>query len=80
MWGSERTVLVGQARVAGGGRGGGEGGGGKEDRKGPWHIYDPDIPEELLLDGEDGAAVGDFCAGDFSEGDPAGAPVHIDNA
>ncbi len=38
-------------------------------------IYGPDIPEELLGDGEGEAGVGDFCAGDFSEGD---APVHID--
>ncbi len=55
----------------------GRGGGGRRTGKGPG-IYGPDIPEEPLVDGEDGAAVGDFCAGDFSEGDPAGAPVHID--
>ena len=36
---------------------------GWDDGKGPW--YGPDIPEELLVDGEGEAAVGDFCTGDL---------------
>lgn len=48
---------------------------GWENRKGPW--YGPDIPGELLADVAGEAAIGDFCAGDFSEGEPAATPVHI---
>ena len=56
-------------RLQGGQEEAGRGGGGGRTRKG-LAIYGPDVPEELLVDGEGEAAVGDF-----SEGD---APVHID--